>query len=147
MVEIRHQIWQIIQIGDSDLKCNRTTIEVQELDDERLLGLGDPRPSLQVPIILLNLIEIVFLGILLLKFEILVVGILLAMEIFDTLGEFFLEAQNSILNALDEFLALDVEIQGHLWWREQRITVAIGLEPEMDHRLDHILINDSESSI
>ena len=84
------------------MKCNRTTIEVQKLDDERLLSLGDPRPSLQVPIILLNLIEIVFLGILLLKFEILVVGILLAVEIFDTLGEFFLEAQNSILNALDE---------------------------------------------
>lgn len=145
MIEIRHQIWQILEVGYSNLKSNAAATEIEELDDQGLLVLSYPRPLIFV-VVLLNLVQEELLGLVVVGSQ--VVGHkAVLVDLLDTFDEGTLQAKYAILDAFDQLFALNIEIQSYLRRIEKRIAMAASLEPQMNERLNHILIDDPELSI
>lgn len=63
------------------------------------------------------------------------------------LGQAVLQTQYPTLNALDDFLAGNVEVERNLGREEQRVTVAITAQLEVHDALDHALVDDAEAAI
>ena len=58
-----------------------------------------------------------------------------------------LQAQNPTLDALDDLLAGNVEVQRNLGREEQRVTMTISTQLEVHDALNHVLVDDAETSI
>ena len=64
-----------------------------------------------------------------------------------SLSQAVLQAQNPTLDALDDLLAGNVEVQRNLGREEQRVTMTISTQLEVHDALNHVLVDDAETSI
>ena len=128
------------------MESDGSAVEIEKLHDERLFRLADPG-TFAVSVVLFNHVQEKLLRVLLAILKLILLCILHRMKRPDLLRQLLLQIEYSILNTFYQLLALYVEIEGHLWWREKILPVAASLEPQVDHGFDHALIYHSESLV
>jgi len=139
LVEIGHQVWKVVQIGNLYLDGDRFPPKLNNFENELFFHRGYPRTLVFLFVQSLDFIQVKLLNSVLMVLNLL--GQLVLVVLADAFGQERFELQKAALDTFDDLLAGQDEAQLLV---EDLATMAESIELEVERRLYEILVDGSQ---